>query len=103
MNKTIFPGLSKDVHSPWPVMICIFIIAWMLAGIIFGVFTTAGASLFYNFVCDEEICTFNGKDYKGHAPGDLGSILEDEAKRRKQSNKPDEKIPDEEAPAEQSA
>merc|ERR1719359_1133459 len=101
MNKTTFPALTKDVHSPWPVLICIFGIAWMLAGLVFGVFSTAGAALFYNFVCDEEVCNFSGKDYKGHAPGDLGQILEDEARRKKENEKPDEKRkPDEEAPAE---
>jgi hypothetical protein len=98
MNKTIFPNLARDVHSPWPVLLMIFFVAYMLAGIIFGVFTTAGASLFYNFVCDEEICTFNGKDYKGHAPGDLGSILAEEAKRRKNNEKSEDN--DVEAPAE---
>jgi len=90
MNKTLFPGLSKDVHSPWPVLMCIMIISWMVSGIIFGVFTTSGASLFYNFVCDEEVSGYEGVSKDSYAPGDLGKLLAAEAKRRKKSEKPED-------------
>lgn len=100
LNKTIFPRLSENVHSPWPVLLCIIVIGYMLAGLVFGVFTTAGAALFYNFVADEEVCTISGADNLNHAPGDLGKLLERETRRRKEFEKPEGKTPDMEAPEE---
>merc|ERR1719171_2509616 len=87
LNKSIFPSLSESVHSPWHVLITVMVLGYMVAGLVFGVFTTAGASLFYNFVCDEEICSFSGGDKEVHAPGDLGKLLEAEMKRKKLSKK----------------
>lgn len=91
LNRAAFPSLSKDIHSPWPALLCVVIMSYMMAGIIFGVFTTAGAALFYNFVADEEVCAYSGADCKEHAPGDLGEMLDAEQKRRKEAMKPDEK------------
>jgi hypothetical protein len=95
LNKSICPSLSENIHSPWPVLLCVVFLGWMIAGLVFGVFTTAGASLFYNFVCDEEICSFSGGDREIHAPGDLGKLLEAEMKRKKNSSKKKSKAQDE--------
>lgn len=101
LNKNLFPSLSESVHSPWPVLISIFAVSFFLAGLIFGVYTSAGAALFYCFVADEEICAQLGRDAGSYAPGGLGSLLDAEAKRRRSSDKSEDadvRAADEEAP-----
>lgn len=80
LNKNIFSELSANVHSPWPVLICIFVVAWVLSGLIFGVFTTSGTALFYCFVVDEEANRTSGKDASEYAPGGMADLLNETRK-----------------------
>lgn len=82
LNKNIAPSLSEDVHSPWPPLIAVLVLGYIIGGLIFGLFTTAGASLFYNFVCDEEISSITGEDPEDHAPGEMGKLLASEYRKR---------------------
>mmetsp|Transcript_65623 Transcript_65623/g.102437 ORF Transcript_65623/g.102437 Transcript_65623/m.102437 type:complete len:756 (-) Transcript_65623:53-2320(-) len=75
LNKSLFPELSVHVHSPWPVLICIFIVGWIISGLIFGVFTTSGTALFYCFVVDEEANKTSGLDASDYAPGGMAELL----------------------------
>jgi hypothetical protein len=55
LDKEVAPDLARGVRNPWPALIAIVFVGYFMSGLFAGAYTTSGASLFFNFVIDEEV------------------------------------------------
>lgn len=89
LDKQVAPGLSKEVRSPWPALLAIAFVGYFIAGLFAGAYTTSGASLFFNFVIDEEVSKHSGRDVSAYAPKALRNLMDEEAEKGSRKSKKD--------------